>query len=139
MRTRSAGKRITATFAYAGIDVAATPLFSGVRGAQLAGPLPARHGRTRPFTDTITDLITGMENALDLHAHRPGTFRAHAPYLHQRTVGRIGSLARLNRQAAVRSDPNHLARGGSTTGSGVRGTGGAAHVAAWAVRFFSAR
>ncbi|MGW0886326.1 TniB family NTP-binding protein [Streptomyces sp. NPDC002671] len=98
-------ERIKATFVYAGIDVAATPLFSGVRGAQLAaraslitcGPLPARHGNTRPFTDLITD----MESALDLTHHTPGTLPRHATYLHQRTAGRIGSLARLIRQAAI--------------------------------------
>ncbi|MFI9568097.1 TniB family NTP-binding protein [Streptomyces rishiriensis] len=98
-------ERIRATFVYAGLDVSATPLFSGVRGAQLAGratlidcgPLPARRGQARPFTDVITDL----ENALDLHHHRPGTLPRHATYLHQRTAGRIGSLTRLIRQAAI--------------------------------------
>ncbi len=98
-------ERIHATFVYAGIDVTTTPLFSGVRGAQLAGratlitcgPLPARHGQTRPFTDVITDL----ENALDLASHRPGVLPRHATYLHQRTAGRIGSLTRLIRQAAI--------------------------------------
>ncbi|MEV5085873.1 TniB family NTP-binding protein [Streptomyces sp. NPDC056159] len=94
-------ERIRATFVYSGIDVASTPLFAGVRGAQLAGraslitcgPLPARHGQTRPFTD--------MENALDLTQHPPGTLPRHASYLHHRTAGRIGSLARLIRQAAI--------------------------------------
>ncbi|WP_435885445.1 ATP/GTP-binding protein [Streptomyces tauricus] len=98
-------ERIRATFVYTGIDVASTPLFFGVRGAQLAGraslitcgPLPTRHGQTRPFTDLITD----MENALDLTQHPPGTLPRHASYLHQRTSGRIGSLARLIRQAAI--------------------------------------
>ncbi|WAP53476.1 ATP-binding protein [Streptomyces sp. S465] len=98
-------ERIHATFVYAGIDVTATPLFSGVRGAQLAGratlidcgPLPARHGNRHPFTDVITDL----ENALDLQHHRPGTLPRHHAYLHQRTAGRIGSLTRLIRQAAI--------------------------------------
>ncbi|WP_442818729.1 TniB family NTP-binding protein [Streptomyces sp. NBC_01320] len=98
-------ERIKATFVYTGIDVASTPLFAGVRGAQLAGraslitcgPLPACHGQARPFTDLITD----METALDLNAHRPGTLPRHATYLHQRTAGRIGSLARLVRQAAI--------------------------------------
>lgn len=42
-----------------------------------------------------------MEDALDLRAHRPGTLPRLAPYLHQRTAGRIGSLARLIRQAAI--------------------------------------
>ncbi|WP_344387684.1 ATP-binding protein [Streptomyces vastus] len=98
-------ERIKATFVYTGIDVAATPLFAGVRGAQLAGraslitcgPLPARHGTRRPFPDLITD----MEAALDLQQHTSGTLRRHASYLHQRTAGRIGSLARLVRQAAI--------------------------------------
>ncbi|MFD5463042.1 TniB family NTP-binding protein [Kitasatospora sp. NPDC127059] len=98
-------EQIGATFVYAGIDVTATALFSGVRGAQLAaraslvetGALPARLGARRPFTDLVTD----METALDLRRHRPGTLSRHAPYLHQRTAGRIGSLARLIREAAL--------------------------------------
>lgn len=86
-------ERLPATFVYAGINVTDTPLFSGTRGAQLAGratlvdcgPLPARHGTRHPFTDVITDI----ENALDLHQHKPDTLPAHAPYLHQQTAGRI--------------------------------------------------
>ncbi|WP_232246700.1 TniB family NTP-binding protein [Kitasatospora mediocidica] len=97
-------EQIGATFVYAGIDVTTTPLFSGVRGAQLAaraslietGSLPARLGGRRPFTDLVADL----ENALDLTRHRPGTLPRHAAYLHQRTAGRIGSLTRLIREAA---------------------------------------
>ncbi|MEU6867516.1 ATP/GTP-binding protein [Streptomyces sp. NPDC046876] len=96
---------VAATFVYAGIDVTNTPLFIGARGAQLAGratliecgPLPARLGNKQPFTDTITDL----ENALDLERHRPGSLPRHATYLHQRTAGRIGSLTRLIRRAAI--------------------------------------
>jgi hypothetical protein len=98
-------ERIGATFVYAGIDVAATPLFSGLRGAQLAGraslvecgAFPARLGKHEPFRE----LITGVEAALDLRAHRAGTLPRHAAYLHQRTAGRIGSLTRLLRQAAI--------------------------------------
>jgi hypothetical protein len=98
-------ERIRATFVYAGIDVTTTPLFSGVRGAQLAaraslihcGPLPARHGPHHPFHD----LVTGLENALDLHNHRTGTLPRLTTYLHQRTAGRIGALTRLIRQAAI--------------------------------------
>jgi hypothetical protein len=70
-------ERIGATFVFAGIDVVATALFSGVRGAQLAGraslvecgAFPARPGTHEPFTE----LITGVEAALDLNAHRAGT------------------------------------------------------------------
>jgi hypothetical protein len=98
-------ERIGATFVYAGIDVTTTPLFTGVRGAQLAGraslidcaAFPARLGDEEPFRD----LITAMESALDLRRHRPGTLPKLAPYLHERTAGRIGSLARLIRQAAI--------------------------------------
>ena len=98
-------ERLPATFVYAGINVTDTPLFSGTRGAQLAGratlidcgPLPARHGSREPFRDVITDI----ENALDLTHHKPGTLPRHTPYLHQRTAGRIGSLTRLIRQAAI--------------------------------------
>ncbi|QUI29467.1 TniB family NTP-binding protein [Streptomyces alfalfae] len=98
-------ERLAATFVYAGINVTDTPLFSGTRGAQLAGratlitcgPLPARHGTRQPFRDAITDI----ENALDLEQHKPGTLPRHAAYLHQRTAGRIGSLTRLIRQTAI--------------------------------------
>ena len=100
-------ERIRATFVYAGIDVTDTALFSGVRGAQLAaraslvecGPFPARLGKREPFRE----LIAGVEAALDLRAHRAGTLPRHAAYLHQRTAGRIGSLTRLIRQAAITS------------------------------------
>jgi len=46
-------------------------------------------------------LIAGVEAALDLDAHRAGTLPRLTPYLHQRTAGRIGSLTRLIRQAAI--------------------------------------
>ncbi|MFG2639241.1 TniB family NTP-binding protein [Streptomyces sp. NPDC048362] len=98
-------ERVPATFVYAGIDVTASAVFTGVRGAQLAGraslidcgALPARAGDREPFRE----LITALEQALDLTAHRPGTLPRLAPYLHERTAGRIGSLARLIRQAAI--------------------------------------
>ncbi|MCX4734514.1 TniB family NTP-binding protein [Streptomyces sp. NBC_01363] len=100
-------ERIGATFVYAGIDVTTTALFSGVRGAQLAGraslvecgAFPARHGTREPFRE----LIAGVETALDLRAHRAGTLPRHTAYLHQRTAGRIGSLTQLIRQAAITS------------------------------------
>ncbi|MFC9760009.1 TniB family NTP-binding protein [Streptomyces sp. NPDC056921] len=100
-------ERIGATFVYAGIDVTDTALFSGVRGAQLAaraslvecGAFPARLGTREPFRE----LTAGVEAALDLRAHRAGTLPHHTTYLRQRTAGRIGSLARLIRQAAIMS------------------------------------
>lgn len=117
-------ERLPATFVYAGIDVTDTPLFTGTRGAQLAGratlitcgPLPARHGTRRPFTDVITDI----ENNLDLQQHTPGTLPRHAPYLHQRTAGRIGSLTRLIRQAAITAICNGTERITKTTLDAIR-------------------
>ncbi|MER7001395.1 hypothetical protein ABT342_37985, partial [Streptomyces sp. NPDC000410] len=58
---------------------------------------PARLGESEPFRD----LVKAMETALDLRHHRPGTLPQLASYLHERTAGRIGSLARLIRQAAI--------------------------------------
>ncbi|GAA3311863.1 ATP-binding protein [Streptomyces cinereospinus] len=98
-------ERVGATFVYAGIDVTTSTVFSGVRGAQLAGraslidcgALPARAGSREPFRE----LIAALEAALDLRSHRTGSLPRLAPYLHERTAGRIGSLARLIRQAAI--------------------------------------
>ncbi|KPI18618.1 hypothetical protein OV450_7890 [Actinobacteria bacterium OV450] len=98
-------ERIAATFVYAGIDVTTTPLFTGTRGAQLAGratlidcdTIPARRGTSQPFRD----LVAAMEACLDLTQHRAGSLVRLAPYLHTRTGGRIGSLSRLLRQAAI--------------------------------------
>ncbi|MFF4756641.1 TniB family NTP-binding protein [Streptomyces sp. NPDC002514] len=117
-------ERISATFVYAGIDVTATPLFTGVRGAQLAAraslidcdPFPARHGEHEPFKD----LIRSMENALDLRYHRPGSLVRLAPYLHTRTAGRIGSLARLIKQAAITALTDGTERITKTTLDAVR-------------------
>ncbi|MFF3788086.1 hypothetical protein [Streptomyces sp. NPDC001933] len=63
------------------------------------GAFPARLGKHEPFRE----LIAGVEAALDLRAHRAGTLARQASYLHQRTAGRIGSLTRLIRQAAITS------------------------------------
>jgi hypothetical protein len=100
-------ERIHATFVHAGIDVTTTPLFSGVRGAQLAGratlitcgPLTARHGQSHPFTDVITDL----ENALDLQHHRPGTL----PRAARCRIPPRPGLLRRRRQMRLRRGPLH--------------------------------
>ncbi|MFF4331331.1 TniB family NTP-binding protein [Streptomyces sp. NPDC001591] len=107
-------ERIGATFVYAGIDVTTTPLFTGTRGAQLAGratlidcdTIPARRGTSQPFRE----LVAALEACLDLDRHRPGTLPRLAPYLHARTGGRIGSLARLLRQAAITAILNNTER-----------------------------
>ncbi|MEW2530857.1 ATP-binding protein [Streptomyces sp. NPDC047071] len=98
-------ERIGATFVYAGIDVTSTPLFTRVRGEQLAAraslvdcdPFPARAGEHEPFKD----LVRALENALDLRHHRSGSLVRLAPHLHVRTAGRTGSLACLVKQAAL--------------------------------------
>ncbi|MGP8304537.1 TniB family NTP-binding protein [Streptomyces inhibens] len=98
-------ERLPSTFVYAGINVTDTPLFTGTRGAQLAGratlitcgPLPARHGQTRPFTDVITDI----ENALDLQQHKPGALPRHAPTSTGAPPAASEASQRLIRQAAI--------------------------------------
>ncbi|MFG2934077.1 hypothetical protein [Streptomyces achromogenes] len=90
---------------YAIINVTDTPLFTGTRGAQLAGratlitcrPAPPA---TAPANPSATSSPTS-KNALDLHHPKPGVLLRHAAYLHQRTAGRVGSLTRLIRQAAI--------------------------------------
>jgi len=98
-------ERIPATFVYAGIDVAESALLQGVRGQQLSGRATLVHTAPLSMTDhgksPFTQLVTDMENALDLTRHRPGTLQRLARYLHSRTGGRIGSLSRLIRQAAL--------------------------------------
>lgn len=42
-----------------------------------------------------------LKNTLDLQHHRSGSLVRLAPYLHARTAGRIGSLTRLIKQAAI--------------------------------------
>jgi len=98
-------ERLPATFVYAGINLPAPPVHRHPRRPtrrtchphRLRPPSPARHGSREPFRDVITDI----ENALDLTHHKPGTLPPPRPYLHQRTAGRIGSLTRLIRQAAI--------------------------------------
>ncbi|GGQ96716.1 TniB family NTP-binding protein [Streptomyces griseorubens] len=100
------GERIPATFVYSGIDVETSPLLTGVRGAQLAGRFkivrnqPLRYGSSAD-KQIWHDLVHGMDNALRLRRHRPGTLLTHAAYLHARTSGRMGSLSHLIREAAL--------------------------------------
>ncbi|WP_240811007.1 hypothetical protein [Streptomyces tendae] len=82
------------------------PLLTGVRGAQLAGRFkivrnqPLRYGSSAD-KQIWHDLVHGMDNALRLRRHRPGTLLTHAAYLHARTSGRMGSLSHLIREAAL--------------------------------------
>lgn len=100
------GERIPATFVYAGVDVEASPLLNGPRGAQLAGrftlvrntALSCGTGEQRAVW---LDLLTNMERALRLRHHTEGTLSRHADYLHQRTGGVMGSLSHLIREAAL--------------------------------------
>ncbi|MGC5360295.1 AAA family ATPase [Streptomyces sp. DT24] len=99
-------ERIPATFVLAGIDVAASGLFSGVRGQQIAGRYTVTD--TEPFAYGTTaqrqswrNLIASLEDALRLHRHRPGNLVKLDSYLHERTDGAIGSLSQLVRGAAL--------------------------------------
>lgn len=94
-------ERIPATFA--GISVERAGLLSGTRGEQIAGRFSMV--RTGPFPRTAqwADLIATLEHSLRLHHHAPGTIPGLDQYLHNRTVGMIGSLLRLIRSAAVQA------------------------------------
>lgn len=100
------GERIPATFVYAGVDVEASPLLNGPRGAQLAGRFTLVRNTALSCGTTEQriiwlDLITDMERALRLRHHTVGTLARHADYLHQRTGGVMGSLSHLIREAAL--------------------------------------
>ncbi|WP_405884403.1 ATP-binding protein [Streptomyces sp. NBC_01384] len=99
-------ERIPATFVLAGIDVAASGLFSGVRGQQIAGRYTVTD--TEPFAYGTTaqrhnwrNLIASLEDALRLHRHKPDSLVKLDGYLHERTDGAIGSLSQLVRGAAL--------------------------------------
>ncbi|MGW1997750.1 hypothetical protein [Embleya sp. NPDC001921] len=91
---------------YAGIDVTATPLFAGVRGAQLAGraclvncgAFPARLGTREPFKE----LIAGVEAALDPKRtpHRDTPPPRRLPPANAPPAG-SAAPSRLIRQAAI--------------------------------------
>ena len=96
---------ISATFVYAGLELAENGMFAGMRGRQIAGRFISL--RTSAFRYTTaaqhTDwakLVATMEQSLRLHHHKPGTLIDLAPYLHQRTGGMIGSLDQLIHEAA---------------------------------------
>ena len=94
-------ERIPATFAFAGINVERAGLLSGTRGEQIAGRFSMI--RTGPFPRGAqwAGLVAALEHSLRLHRHTPGTLPGLDQYLHSRTSGRIGSLLRLIRSAAV--------------------------------------
>jgi hypothetical protein len=96
---------VSATFVYAGLDLAENGMFAGMRGRQIAGRFISL--RTSAFgyataaqrTDWAK-LVATMEQSLRLHRHEPGTLIELASYLHQRTGGMIGSLDQLIHEAA---------------------------------------
>ena len=96
---------ISATFVYAGLDLAENGMFAGMRGRQIAGRFMSLatsafgHATASQRTDWAK-LVTTMEQSLRLHRHKPGTLLELAPYLHQRTGGMIGSLDQLIHEAA---------------------------------------
>jgi hypothetical protein len=96
---------VSATFVYAGLDLAENGMFTGTRGRQIAGRFITL--KTSAFgyaTDAEKNdwrmLVATLEAALRLHRHKPGTLVNDAAYLHQRTGGMIGSLDQLIHEAA---------------------------------------
>jgi AAA domain len=94
-------EHLPATFAYAGVDVERSGLFSGVRGRQIAGRCVLISTGPFPLQAEWASLLATLDAALRLHRHRPGTLPRLGKYLHQRTGGMIGSLSHLVRAAAL--------------------------------------
>ena len=96
---------ISATFVYAGLDLAENGMFSGTRGRQIAGRFvsvtTSAFGYSTPEEQTDwARLVATIEESLRLHHHKPGTLLRRAGHLHQRTGGMIGSLDQLIHEAA---------------------------------------
>ena len=99
-------ERIPATFVLAGVDVEGTGLFTGRRGGQIASRYTEVATRAFPYKkakdkQAWQSLVTTLEEALRLRAHRPQTLLKLSGYLHDRTAGMIGSLSHLVREAAL--------------------------------------
>jgi AAA domain len=94
-------EHLPATFAYAGVDVERSGLFTGVRGKQIAGRCVLISTGPFPCQAEWASLLATLDAALRLHRHRPGTLPQLGKYLHQRTGGMIGSLSHLVRAAAL--------------------------------------
>ncbi len=94
-------EHLPATFAYAGVDVERSGLFTGVRGRQIAGRCVLVSTGPFPCQAEWSSLLATLDAALRLHRHRPGTLPGLGKYLHQRTGGMIGSLSHLVRAAAL--------------------------------------
>jgi hypothetical protein len=105
---------LACTFVYAGIDLSSGTLLAGPRGQQLSGRftmLEMRSFEASSLNDRRTwrGIIKSFETALPLHDHTPGTLVALTDYLHERTSGSIGSLARLLTRSASELINNHTA------------------------------
>jgi hypothetical protein len=94
-------EHLPATFAYAGVNVERSGLFTGVRGRQIAGRCVLVSTGPFPCHGEWAALLATLDAALRLHRHRPGTLPGLGKYLHQRTGGMIGSLSHLVRAAAL--------------------------------------
>ena len=94
-------EHLPATFAYAGVNVERSGLFTGVRGRQIAGRCVLVNTGPFPCQAEWASLLATLDAALRLHRHRPGTLPGLGKYLHQRTGGMIGSLSHLVRAAAL--------------------------------------
>jgi hypothetical protein len=96
---------VSATFVYAGLDLAENGMFTGTRGRQIAGRFITLHTSafgyaTEAEKNNWRMLVATLESGLRLHRHKPGTLVSDAAYLHERTSGMIGSLDQLIHDAA---------------------------------------
>jgi hypothetical protein len=93
-------ERIPATFVYAGINLE-DGVLSTTRGAQISGRFALIPTRSYPYGAEWRGLVAGMENALLLRRHSPGSLSAMDRFLHTHTGGMIGALAHALRGAAI--------------------------------------
>lgn len=94
-------EHLRATFAYAGINVENSGLFTGLRGRQI--PVRCVLMTTGPFplTEEWDSLVATLGYCLRLHDHEPGALMAQSLYPHRRSGGSISSLSHLIRLAAI--------------------------------------
>jgi hypothetical protein len=110
---------LRATFLYAGIDLTTSSLMSGPRGQQLAGRFTAVELSRYEWANVQhrtewKGLVKAFERRLALLDHPAGSLSGHVEYLHQRTSGSLGALARLLTGTALDlilgDGPEHITR-----------------------------
>ncbi|MEV6227443.1 ATP-binding protein [Saccharopolyspora shandongensis] len=105
-------ERLPATMCYAGLETVLPSLFTGARGAQLAGRFT--HVRSDPYgyatpqeRQRWAELVAAFDHALILLRHEPGALVNMSDYLYRRSAGIVGALTHLVRSAAIQAIVSH--------------------------------